>query len=143
MQQMWKAVGLNVKLEPVENWTQVLAEGTHIRPWSNTHRIPDPTGSFVSQWGRISDIQLNKKVPARAWKAPAEFNKQQDRLISSSDVADRKDAYAKALDIWMDEVPGTMLYNPLETYALKKSLKWKAYSLYYMDFRPYNLAFSN
>jgi len=54
----------------------------------------------------------------------------------------RKDAYRQSLDIWMDEVPGTMLYNPLETYALKKSLQWKAYSLYYMDFRPYNLAFS-
>lgn len=142
MQQMWKNVGLNVKLEPVENWTQVRAEGTNIRPWSNTHRIPDPTGSFVSQWGRISDIQLNKRNPARAWKAPEEFNRQQDRLISSTETADRKDAYRKALDIWMDEVPGTMLYNPLETYALKKSVKWKAYSLYYMDFRPYNLAFA-
>lgn len=142
MQQMWKDVGLNVKLEPVENWTQVQAPGTHIRPWSNTHRIPDPTGSFVAQWGRISDIQQNKKAPERAWKAPEEFNRLHDTLISSSDVAARKDAYRKSLDIWMDEVPGTMLYNPLETYALKKSLKWKAYSLYYMDFRPYNLAFS-
>ncbi|SDG15807.1 MULTISPECIES: ABC transporter substrate-binding protein [Thalassobaculum] len=142
MQQMWKDVGLNVKVEPVENWSQVTkAEGTNIRPWSNTHRIPDPSGSFVSQWGRISDVQNNKAFPDRAWKAPEEFNKQQDRLVSSTETADRKDAYRKALDIWTDEVPGTMLYNPLETYAHKKSVNWEPYSLYYMDFRPYNLTF--
>lgn len=141
MQQMWKDVGLNVKLEAVENWTQTLAPGVHIRPWSNTHRIPDPTGSFVSQWGKISEVQLNKKFPERAWKAPKEFNDAQATLVSSTDTEARRKAYRQALEIWMDEVPGTMLYNPLETYAMKKSVKWKAYSLYYMDFRPDNLAF--
>ncbi len=39
----------------------------------------------------------------------------------------------------MDEAPGTMLYNPLETYAMRKDITWKPYSLYYMDLRPYNL----
>ena len=76
-----------------------------------------------------------------AWKAPEEFNRQQALLVSGTETAARKDAYRKALDIWTDEVPGTMLYNPLETYALKKSVNWEPYSLYYMDFRPYNLTF--
>lgn len=141
MQQMWKDVGLNVKVEPVENWSQVTkAEGTHMRPWSNTHRMPDPLGSFVPQWGDLGPVQNNKDFPDRVWKAPARFNELHRQIESETDMEARKAAYREALDIWMEEAPGTMLYNPLETYALKKSIKWKPYSLYYMDFRPDNLA---
>lgn len=65
MQQMWKAIGLNVMLEPVENETQAAAPGVHIQPWSNTHRFPDPLGSFVPQRGPESSIQIDKKFPDR------------------------------------------------------------------------------
>lgn len=144
MQQMWKDVGLNVKVEPVETFAQVTGqEGTHIRPWSNTHRMPDPLGSFVPQWGDLGPVQINKKFPDRAWKAPARFNELHRKIESETDMTARQAAYREALDIWMDEVPGTMLYNPLETYAMKKSVMWKPYALYYMDFRPYNLSFGS
>lgn len=141
MQQMWKAVGLNVKLDPVENFSQVTdPEGTvHIRPWSNTHRMPESTGSFVPEWGADSEVQNNKQSPDRAWDAPAEFNELHDVIVASTDWDERKQAYRGALDIWMDEAPGTMLYNPLETYAMRKDITWKPYGLYYMDLRPYNL----
>lgn len=141
MQQMWKAVGLNVKLDPVENFSQVTdASGTvHIRPWSNTHRMPDPLGSFVPQWGADSEVQNNNQVADRAWDAPAEFNELHNVIVASTDWDERKQAYRDALDIWMDETPGTMLYNPLETYAMRKDITWKPYGLYYMDLRPYNL----
>lgn len=141
MQQMWKAVGLNVKLDPVENFGQVNdAEGTvHIRPWSNTHRMPDPLGSFVPQWGSDSWVQNNRQVAARSWQPPAEFNELHNVIVASTDWDERQNAYRGALDIWMDEAPGTMLYNPLETYAMRKEITWKPYGLYYMDLRPYNL----
>lgn len=141
MQQMWKDIGLNVKLEPRENNSQAAEPGVHILPWSNTHRFPDPLGSFVPQWGKLSEIQKNKKYPERTWTAPERFNELQNILITSMDNAARKEAYREALQIWVDEAPGTMLYNPLETYALRKSIGWKPYGLYYMDFRPYNLSF--
>ncbi len=144
MQQMWKSVGLNVKLEPVENWGQVTSTDgdVHIRPWSNTHRMPDPLGSFVPQWGAASGIQNNKQDQARAWDAPAAFNELQNVIVTSTDWDARQQAYRGALDIWMDETPGTMLYNPLETYAMRKNITWKPYGLYYMDLRPYNLKFA-
>ena len=143
MQQMWAEVGLNVKLEPVENWTQVTdtSSPVNIRPWSNTHRLPDPIGSFVPQWGTEGEVQTNVEDPARAWQAPARFNELMKVIVTSTDMAERKAAYREALDIWIDEAPGTMLYNPLETYAMRAGIEWKPYSLYYMDFRPYNLQF--
>ncbi|ARE39030.1 Dipeptide-binding ABC transporter, periplasmic substrate-binding component [Rhodovulum sp. P5] len=141
MQQMWKEVGLNVKLQPVENWSQVNDpnQTVHIRPWSNTHRMPDPLGSFVPQWGVDSWVQKNKEDAARSWKAPAEFNKLHEVIVASTDWDERQQAYRDALTIFMDEAPGTMLYNPLETYAMRKDIEWKPYGLYYMDLRPYNL----
>ncbi len=141
MQQMWQAVGLNVKLDPVENFGQVNdPNGTvHIRPWSNTHRMPDPLGSFVPQWGADSWVQNNPQDEARSWQPPVEFNKLHNVIVASTDWDERQQAYRDALDIWMDETPGTMLYNPLETYAMRKEVTWKPYGLYYMDLRPYNL----
>ncbi|WP_289036597.1 ABC transporter substrate-binding protein [uncultured Roseibium sp.] len=143
MQQMWKDVGLNVKLEPVENWTQVNDKDStvHIRPWSNTHRMPDPLGSFVPQWGKDSSVQNNKQLASRSWKAPEKFNELHDVIVAGTDMEVRQQAYREALEIWNDEAPGTMLYNPLETYALKKDIQWRPVSLYYMDFRPDNLKF--
>ncbi|MCP5156682.1 MAG: ABC transporter substrate-binding protein [Ectothiorhodospiraceae bacterium] len=141
MQQMWAAVGLDVKIEPRENWNQTLEEGVDIRPWSNTHRMPDPLGSLVPQWGPNGPVQRNKKFPQREWKAPEAFNVALRAIETETDPARRQAAYRQALDVWMDEVPGTMLYNPLETYARRKAVVWKPYSLYYMDFRPENLRF--
>jgi peptide/nickel transport system substrate-binding protein len=141
MQQMWGEIGLNVTLEPRENWTQTREPGVNIEPWSNTHRMPDPLGSFVPQWGRDSGVQNNRQYPERAWKAPARFNELHDVIIASTDWEARKAAYREALTIWNEEAPGTILYNPLETYALRRDIQWKPYGLYYMDFRPYNLKF--
>ncbi|GAB4392140.1 MAG: ABC transporter substrate-binding protein [Kiloniellaceae bacterium] len=138
IQQMWKEIGVNVKLEPVENFNQVRAEGWDIYPWSNTHRLPDPVGSFVPQWGPHSGIQNNKLI---SWKAPEAYNKLNAVIEGSADWEARKAAYGQALDLWESEAPGTMLYNPLETYGVKTSVDWMPYALYYMDFRPDNLAF--
>ncbi|XWN32636.1 MAG: ABC transporter substrate-binding protein [Devosia sp.] len=141
MQQMWADVGLNVTLEPVENFTQVddPSGAVHIRPWSNTHRMPDPLGSFVPQWGADSWVQNNDDVASRSWDAPDRFNELHEVIVTSTSMDERQDAYRSALDIWMAETPGTMLYNPLETYAMRSDISWKPYSLYYMDFRPENL----
>ncbi|MEQ9607692.1 MAG: oligopeptide ABC transporter substrate-binding protein, partial [Kiloniellaceae bacterium] len=95
-------------------------------------------GSFVPQWGPLSGIQSPTAVN---WQPPAEFNKLDGIIQSSANWDERKQAYKQALDIWEAEAPGTLLYNPLETYGVKSSIDWLPYALYYMDFRPDNLTF--
>jgi peptide/nickel transport system substrate-binding protein len=46
------------------------------------------------------------------------------------------------LDIWEDEAPGTVLYDPAEFYGVNKSVNWTPYPLYNMDLRAYNLSFN-
>lgn len=46
--------------------------------------------------------------------------------------------YQQQLDEYEGEAPGTTLYAPKEIYAMKTSIDWSPYSLYWMDLRPYN-----
>ena len=48
--------------------------------------------------------------------------------------------FAKLLTAFEDDMPMTMLYNPVTGYGLKKGIEWTPYSQYYMDFRPSNFS---
>lgn len=132
IQEMWKAIGFNMKLEPVENFKAVRAKGVAIYPWSNTYRFPDPTGALNILWGPKSAVQRKYKL----WNAPDGFNTLVSSLLETADQEVRADAFKKALDIFEDEMPATILYNPVSTYGFRKGIEWTAYPIYYMDLRP-------
>ncbi len=135
IQEMWKAIGFNIKLDPVENFKAVRAEGVAIYPWSNTFRYPDPVGSIFLNWGPLAAVQRKHKL----WEAPAAFNDGMMTLLGSGDQAERRKVFQKTLDVFEDEMPGTLLYNPISTYGVRKGIDWTPYTLYYMDLRPDNL----
>ena len=130
--EMWKKVGLNVELEFVENFQQVRGKGMQIYPWSNTYRLPDPSGGLLISWGPTSQT-------ASTWKhfnpTPA-YTETVSRITGGTTMEERRAAFAKALDIIEDEMPMTMLYNPIAVFASKKSIGWTPYPIHYMDFRP-------
>lgn len=130
--EMWKAVGINVKLDLVDNFTQVRGKGVEMYMWSNTYRIPDPSGSIVILYGPNSQAQRSHNL----WKAPAEFNEAADAVVAATAQGARYNAFQKMLDIFEDEMPITMLYNPSYTYAAKRKVDFKALPILYMDFRP-------
>jgi peptide/nickel transport system substrate-binding protein len=130
--EQWKAVGLNVELEFVENFTQVRARGLQIHPWSNTFRLPDPSGALLVNWGPQSQIQTRFKH----FTPPAAFNEAAQALIGGATMEERRAAFVRALDIFEDEMPMTILYNPINTFAMRKTITWTPYSIHYMDFRP-------
>ncbi len=135
IQEMWKKIGFNMRIKPVESWKGKRAKGMAIYPWSNTFRYPEPIGQIVMSWGPGSGIQLKQKY----WPGTPEFNKLSGVLTGSVDKAVRKKAFRRMMEIFHDEVPGTMLYNPISTYAMRKGIDFTPYSLYYMDLRPDNL----
>lgn len=53
MVEMWKQAGLNVEIQMVENWGQVLEDNDTrgIRDWSNSATFNDPVSSIVAQHG--------------------------------------------------------------------------------------------
>lgn len=132
--EMWKAVGINATLNVTENLDSMPLDQLMVRNWSNSTRYPDPLGGIWVSWGPFGSAQKTWKI----WSSD-EFNATGAQLETETDLAKRKALASKLVDIWDDEAPGTFLYQPLETYGVRKTLKWQPYTFYYMDLRPYNL----
>lgn len=135
IQEMWKSIGFKIKLDPVENFKAVRAKGAAIYPWSNTFRYPDPAGAIYVLWGPKSAVQRKYKF----WQAPEPFNNAMEAMLGSGDVKERSKIFQKSLDIFEDEMPGTLLYNPIASYGVRKGIEFTPYSLYFLDLRPDNL----
>ena len=131
---MWQEVGINAEVQINEE--SVTGEERMVHTWSNSSRLADPDGSLWVLWGEGSGIQKNY------WTAPAEFNELGIEARSTLDEAVRDENYQRMLDIWEDEAPGTVLFDPVEFYGVSTTVNWSPYSFYYMDFRPYNLSFN-
>ena len=134
--QMWQEIGINAEVQINESSTAGTGENRVVHTWSNSSRLADPDGALWVLWGRNSSIQ------EQYWDAPEEFNRLGEEARSTLDEQVRYDDYQKMLDIWEEEAPGTVLYDPVEFYGVSKSVNWSPYSFYYMDFRPYNLSFN-
>lgn len=134
--EMWKAVGLDVRLEVKENWTQILApEGRGIRDWSNTLFWNDPVGVLARLYGPGTAPQ----VATKEW-ANEDFNAACVVMRESLDPAARLAAHRAAQDIYTTiDPPGTVLHDLAMFYGKKKSVGWTPYPIEYMDFRAANM----
>lgn len=135
--EMWDAVGIKGEIQLAENIDRLPLDKLMVRNWSNSTRYPDPVGAIWIGWGPDGNAQ---KVWA-TWKAPDRFNELGRMLETAAEPAQRRDTFQKLLDVWEDEAPGTILYQPVETYGVRKDIKWQPYTFYYMDLRSYNLSF--
>lgn len=134
--EMWRGVGINARLQVVENFTQMRATGQQIGNNSNSTRLPDPLGSIWISWGPNSWFQTSG-----AFRSTAAFNEAGRALEAETDPAARKALFARMLDAWEEEAPGTVLYQPAEFYAMRRGVRWTPYTFYFMDLRPDNLGF--
>lgn len=134
--EMWKAVGVNAQLQVVENFNQMRDKGQQVGNNSNSTRLPDPLGALWISWGPAAYFQT-----AGEFQDVEEFNKYGKALEQETDWAKRKELFAHMLDAWEEACPGTILYQPFESYGVKKKVAWRPYSFYFMDLRPDNLRF--
>lgn len=132
--EMWKAVGINAELNVAEDVDTIPNDQLMVRNWSNSTRYPDPVGGLWNTWGPYGSAQ-------KTWESwsPKEFNDVGHELETTLDHDERYKLAVELMDLWEDDAPGTILYQPLETYGVRKSLKWQPYTFYYMDLRAYNL----
>ncbi|KGD96608.1 ABC transporter substrate-binding protein [Rhizobium sp. YS-1r] len=136
--EMWKAVGINAELQVVEG-AALRGPGSQVFNWSNSTRLPDPLGALWVAWGPAGEIQTAGNWEAASAKA---FDDAGRALEAETDPAKRKELFVKMLDQWEEETPGTILYQPSEAYAIKRSISWRPTTFYFMDLRPDNLRFT-
>ncbi|MGR3290543.1 MAG: ABC transporter substrate-binding protein, partial [Paracoccaceae bacterium] len=132
--EMWKEVGLNVRLDIIENWGQMGQKGDAYNASDNMW-MTDPGGGMWFSWGREGGHRL------KDWGGtpPAEFAALGTAIEQGSDFATRKQAYCDLLDLWDDLVPAILLYRPVEAYGVRKNLEWQPYTFFDMDFRAANV----
>jgi len=133
--EMWKQVGLNVQIEMKENWDQIhTAEGLKgVYDWSCGASFGDPAVSIVNNFGPNGEDQQKKN-----W-TNAESNQMTEILLTSTDRAQRKKAFARMLEICEREDPAYQVLHQNATFVgMKTSLPWKAAPAFAMDFRAPN-----
>ncbi len=133
--EMWKEVGLNVKLEIIENWGQMGQEGDAYAASDNMW-MTDPAGGMWFSWGREGGHRL------KDWGGtpPDDFLAYGTAIEQGSDYETRLAAYKNLLDLWDELVPAILLYRPVEAYGVRKDLDWQPYTFFYMDFRAANVS---
>ena len=66
-----------------------------------------------------------------------------EQAATTLDNAARRQKYGQMLDMLEDEAPGAVLYRAREFYGVRKTIAWRPFTLYMMDFRATNLSFGN
>ena len=139
IKEMWAAIGVEMKLNVIEKWTGG-DEDMESRNWSNPMYFADPAGSYGTMWSPIG-----ARVTAGSWKPKEEYRQMWDRFRYSTEVEERRKAYAEIMDYIRDEAPFIVLYQPYESYGLKKGLNWKPFPghiPYVLDFRAGSVSFN-
>lgn len=132
LQEMWAAVGLKVKINVDEAWTGNKPE-MMTRNWSNPMYFPDPAGSFGTMWApEAAAFSEGRFKPNDAYKG------MWDRFRFSEKLEDRRAAYAQMMEYIKNDPPVLVLWQPYESYGVKKSVNWKplpGHIPYVLDFR--------
>jgi peptide/nickel transport system substrate-binding protein len=144
--EMWKAVGLNVKLEMKENWSQILKndDTRHVINLSNTAFYLDPVGMTWRRlgpqyWGRKPDLYMGKEPMI---ELPEEFDKSGKILETSTDLQARRKAVRRMLEICDFEEPTQISLHAMTMfYGKRDEIDWTAYPAEYMDLTAANLSF--
>ncbi len=133
--EMWRQVGLNVQIEMRENFDQVTARtpGRGIRDWSNTSTFGDPVAGILRSFGPRTEAERNGE-----W-TNAEFDRVSEQLVASTDMARRRAAFRRLLEIAEREVPAYLVLHQAAAFTAKrKDIAWRASKGWPLLFGPGN-----
>jgi peptide/nickel transport system substrate-binding protein len=108
------------------------------RNWSNPMYFPDPAGSFGTMWAPGAASQSEGR-----FEPPAGYAEAWERFRYSTDVEARREAFAELMDKIKNDPPFLILYQPYESYGMKKAVDWKplpGHIPYVLDFRAGRIA---
>jgi len=139
---MWKEVGLNVRMQYVEDWESrdIPEEANMLRAWSNPMYFPDMIGGFDPHWaptGWPIDDGLNPQL--------IEGGDLYEKYISLYEIARYNKDDSKRLSAYQDLVemlekeatPWIILYQPREYFGMDEDIIWEVPA----NYRPFTLPF--
>ena len=133
---MWRQVGINVKLELVENWGQIedAPDGRGIFNWSNTAQYPDPLGQIARLYGPSGWFQVNGTYESEEMNAHIP-------MLQTGTKDERIAAMQAMLEIYeRTDPPGTFLHTLPMFYGLRTGIDWQPTDTGFMDFSATSLS---
>lgn len=137
MIEMWKEIGINVVPVVYAPGTTPKDADIMMRNWSNGQWLPDGLTTLVSEFGPDRAVQTRW-----GWEAPQEFNDLAVKVAEMEDGADRLAAFNRMRDIFEEEAPAVLLYQPFDVYAARKDVNWRPVTFETMELRAHNLSFN-
>jgi peptide/nickel transport system substrate-binding protein len=132
IREMWAAIGVKTQLTVDDKWTgndpTMMA-----RNWSNPMYFPDPAGSFGTMWAPTAASNTEGR-----FKPDAAYADKWERFRFSTELTARKAAFAELMEYIKNDPPVLVLYQPFESYGLKRSIGWRplpGHIPYVLDFR--------
>lgn len=132
----WRAAGLNVQLQMVENWGQINEGGPEsrgIHDWSAAAVVPDPVIQMAGSWGRLGAPWVRDQ-----WRNE-EFGALAEDLETSFDHGHRREIWKRMLTIIEHEDPAYVVLHRNASFTAKRAdIDWQASQSFVMDFRRSN-----
>lgn len=132
----WRAVGLNIQLQMVENWGQISEgepETRGVHDWSAAASLPDPCVQMSGSWGPSGSPWLNNQ-----WRNE-EFGTLSNELETGTDRDSRIAAWRRMLEIIEIEDPAYVVLHRNAAFTAKRTdIDWKVAQSFVMDFRRHN-----
>lgn len=124
IREMWAEVGVTMNLNVQDKWTGDDAD-MEARNWSNPMYFPDPAGSYGTMWS-----PTGARITAKSWtpvppKGYSSYEELWNKFRYSMDATDRAKHYREIMEYVAEEAPYTLLYQPYESWGLRKDIDWK------------------
>ncbi len=144
--EMWKAVGLKVKIEVKENWSQILQndETRHLYNVSNTAYYSDPVGQIWRRLGPKSWMRVENKYGGKepVYIFDEKFDAWGKTLETSTDLETRRKAVRNMLNYVEFEDPAQINLHALTMfYGKSDKIIWTPYPGARMDLKATGLSF--
>ncbi len=144
IREMWAEVGVTMEINVLDRWTGD-DEDMEARIWSNPLYFPDPVGSYGTMWS-----PTGARITAKSWdpakpKGYASYEELWNNFRYSMDTAERLKYYREIMEYIAEEAPFTILYQPYESWGMRKDVDWKplpGHIPYVLDFHKGNITVS-
>jgi peptide/nickel transport system substrate-binding protein len=134
--QMWRDVGVNVKLETLE--FSVIMQKVREKSLKGI-RWGDPTSTLRDPDGMMWRLLAPGGLQAN-WRHPR-FDELGNAARSSVDDDVRRRAYREMAQIMLEHLPWIPIIQPIESYGMQKYVDWKPYSSQQLELRSFNFKF--
>ncbi len=144
--EMWKAVGLKVKIEVKENWSQILQndETRHLYNVSNTAYYSDPVGQIWRRLGPKSWMRVENKYGGKepVYIFDEKFDAWGKTLQTSTDLETRRKAVRNMLKyVDFENAAQINLHALTMFYGKRDEVIWTPYPGARMDLKATGLSF--